>query len=92
MVVGRFSKELILPAIKTAIFLRFGEIVHLKRELAQLRRRGSERKPVEKARGLLIVQSLSEEAFSSLRNTAMNSRLKLVEVAKRLVEHGEIAR
>ncbi|MCX8048501.1 MAG: ANTAR domain-containing protein [Methylohalobius sp.] len=92
MVVGRFSKELILPAIKTAS-LRFGEIVHLKRELTQLRRRGSERKLVEKAGDLLIVQGLSEEeAFSSLRNTAMNSRLKLVEMAKRLVEHGEITR
>ncbi len=87
VVASDFSKEQILTAVETAI-TRFREVLCLKARIGQLQLLLAERKLIEKAKGLLMAQGLSEEeAFRLLRKTAMNHRLRLAEVAGRLVEN-----
>lgn len=87
VVASDFSKEQILTAVETAI-ARFREVLSLRERLGQLQLRLAERKLIEKAKGILMAQGLSEEqAFWLLRKTAMDHRLRLAEVAGRLVEN-----
>lgn len=87
VVASDFSQEQILTAVETAI-ARFREVLCLKARIGQLQLLLAERKLIEKAKGILMAQGLSEEeAFCLLRKTAMNCRLRLAEAARRLVEN-----
>jgi response regulator NasT len=79
------------PIIEAAI-ARFRSFQALRNELEAARSSLAERKEVERAKGILMRRrGLSEEqAYTLLRKAAMNSKLRLAEVARRLIEMAEI--
>ena len=77
-----FSKKDILPAMAVAL-ARFAEARALEDEVADLGERLETRKAVEKAKGLLMAQGVSEaDAFRRLQKLAMDRRKSLREVAE----------
>lgn len=66
---------------------RFNAFNRLRRELADARSALEERKLVERAKGILMkMRGLSEEeAFALLRQTAMNEKKKMSEIAQSVV-------
>ncbi len=77
-----FSKKDILPAMAVAV-ARFGEARALEDEVADLGERLETRKVVDKAKGLLMAQGVSEaDAFRRLQKLAMDKRKSLREVAE----------
>ena len=77
-----FSKKDILPAMAVAV-ARFSEARALESEVTDLEERLETRKLVEKAKGLLMSQGVSEpEAFRRLQKLAMDKRKTLREVAE----------
>jgi AmiR/NasT family two-component response regulator len=85
-----FQKADIIPAIELAV-ARFGETVALEREVSDLSERLETRKLVDRARGILMDRYRMKEAdaFRFLQKTAMDRRLRLREVARRVVD-GEL--
>jgi response regulator NasT len=76
-----FSKKDILPAMAVAA-ARFAEARALEDEVADLGERLETRKAVEKAKGLLMAQGVSEaDAFRRLQKLAMDRRKSLRDVA-----------
>jgi len=76
-----FSKKDLLPAMAVAT-ARFAEARALEDEVADLEERLETRKTVERAKGLLMKQGMSEpEAFRRLQKLAMDRRKTLREVA-----------
>lgn len=71
---------------------RFEEFQRLKYELADANLKLSERKLVERAKGLLMKsRNLSEdEAFHALRKLAMSKKVRLGEVAQQVIESAEL--
>jgi response regulator NasT len=67
---------------------RFRQEQKLLDELADTRHKLAERKVVERAKGVLMAhQNLSEEqAYQKLRSMAMNKKLKLAEIAQRILD------
>jgi two-component system, response regulator / RNA-binding antiterminator len=76
-----------LTAIVEAATARFEAYSAVQQELARTRAKLSERKVVEKAKGIVMQQrGLSEEqAYSSLRKMAMDESVPLAEVARRVI-------
>lgn len=66
---------------------RFKAFSRLQRELAEAKSALEERKLVERAKGILMkMRGLSEdEAFALLRQTAMNEKKKISEIAQSVV-------
>ncbi|HEX2031478.1 MAG TPA: response regulator [Actinomycetota bacterium] len=85
-----FQKGDVVPAIELAV-ARFQESVALEREVADLTERLETRRLVDRARGILMDRYGMREAdaFRFLQKTAMDRRLKLREVARRVVD-GEL--
>jgi len=71
---------------------RFEEFQKLKTELAEATLKLSERKLVERAKGLLMKQrGLSEdEAYHALRKLAMSKKARLGEVAQQLIDAADL--
>jgi len=71
---------------------RFEEYQSLRIELAEANLKLSERKLVERAKGLLMKsRGLDEDAaYSALRKMAMDRKLKLAEVAQRVVDAADL--
>jgi response regulator NasT len=71
---------------------RFDEFQRLKYELADANLKLSERKLVERAKGLLMkARNLSEDdAFHALRKLAMSKKVRLGEVAQQVIESAEL--
>jgi two-component system, response regulator / RNA-binding antiterminator len=71
---------------------RFEEFQRLKAELAEANLKLSERKLVERAKGLLIrSRGLSEEdAYHALRKLAMSKKLRLGDVAQHVLDAAEL--
>lgn len=90
-VVAGLAPERVKPVLDVAM-ARFHHEQGLRRELADARSELSERKVIERAKGLLISRhGLSEEeAYARLRRTAMEKRLKLADVAQRLIDVSEL--
>lgn len=90
-VVKGASPERVRPVLDVAI-ARFHEHQALKNELRQVRSTLEERKVIERAKGVLMEkrQISEEEAYGSLRKTAMNRKMKLAEVAQRVVEMADL--
>jgi two-component system, response regulator / RNA-binding antiterminator len=86
-VVDGMSAERIGPIIGAAI-ARFEQFQALKRELDETEEKLADRKVIERAKGILMKsRNLSEdEAYRALRKQAMERSLKLVEVARQVVE------
>lgn len=71
---------------------RFDEFQRLRAELAEANLKLSERKQVERAKGLLMQsRGLSEgEAYHALRKLAMSKKLRLGDVAQQVIDTAEL--
>jgi two-component system, response regulator / RNA-binding antiterminator len=71
---------------------RFEEFQRVKIELAEANLKLSDRKLVERAKGLLMQsRGLSEdEAYHALRKLAMSKKVRLGEVAQQVIESAEL--
>lgn len=90
-VVAGLDPARVKPVLDVAL-ARFGQEESLRRELADARSQLSERKLVERAKGVLMTRhGLSEaEAWTRLRKTAMDKGLKVAEVAQRVLDVAEL--
>ncbi|ASP69099.1 ANTAR domain-containing response regulator [Sinorhizobium meliloti] len=85
-IVDGLKKERVKPILDMAVS-RFKAFSRLQRELAEAKSALEERKLVERAKGILMkMRGLSEdEAFALLRQTAMNEKKKISEIAQSVV-------
>ena len=85
-VVDGLKKERVKPILDMAVS-RFNAFSKLQRELAEAKSALEERKTIERAKGILMkMRGLSEkEAFTLLRQTAMNEKKKMSEIAQSVV-------
>jgi len=84
-VVEPFREDQLFPAVDLAIH-HFVEIAHLRQEVAKLKETLESRKFIEKAKGVLMQQGLSEqEAYRKIQRMAMNKRKTLTEVAQAIL-------
>ena len=86
-IVAGLQAERIQPVLNVAL-ARFRQEQKLLDELADTRHKLAERKIVERAKGVLMAhQHLTEEqAYQKLRSMAMNKKLKLAEIAQRILD------
>jgi response regulator NasT len=86
-IVAGLQAERVKPVLDVAL-ARFRRERKLLDELSDTRRQLADRKLVERAKGVLMARSgLSEEqAYQRLRSMAMNRKLKLGEVAQRVLD------
>ena len=86
-IVDGLSAKRVRPIIDVAI-ARFREFQAMRDELEQTRDKLSERKLVERAKGLLMKQRGfdEEEAYSALRKLAMERNQRLVQVAQNVID------
>lgn len=77
-----------IPVIIELAVARFEKMQTLNAELQQTKNRLSERKLIEKAKGLIMQQNhLSEdEAYSQMRKSAMDQGRSMAELSKRIIE------
>jgi response regulator NasT len=85
-VVDGLRKERVKPILDMAVS-RFNAFSKLRQELAEAKSALEERKTIERAKGILMkMRGLSEEeAFTLLRQTAMNEKKKISEIAQSVV-------
>ena len=90
-VVDGLDRDRIKSIIEAAV-ARFEDFQALRTQLAEANLKLSERKLVEKAKGLLMKsRGLDEDAaYSALRKMAMDRKLKLAEVAQRVVDAADL--
>jgi response regulator NasT len=90
-VVAGLAHERIKPVLEVAM-ARFRHEEGLRRQLADARTQLSERKLIDRAKGLLMSrQHISEEeAYARLRKTAMDRGLRVAEVAQRLIDVADV--
>jgi response regulator NasT len=90
-VVAGLAPDRVKPVLDVAM-ARFQHEESLRRELATARSQLSERKVVERAKGLLMQRHAigEDEAYKRLRKTAMDKGLKLSEVAQRILDVAEL--
>lgn len=90
-VVAGLAAERVKPVLDVAL-ARFQHEEALRAELADARTQLSDRKTIERAKGLLMQrQGLSEtEAYARLRKAAMDKGLKLAEVAQRIIDVADL--
>ncbi len=90
-VVDGLAPERVRPIVEAAL-ARFDELQRLKAELADVSLRLSERKVVERAKGILMQRrGMSEQqAFQALRSLAMQRKQRLGEVARHVIDMAEI--
>jgi response regulator NasT len=67
---------------------RFRREQKLRDELSDTRRQLADRKLIERAKGVLMARNklTEDEAYQRLRSMAMNKKLKLAEVAQRILD------
>jgi two-component system, response regulator PdtaR len=84
-VVEPFREDQLFPAVDLAIH-HFIEVASLRQEVAKLKDTLESRKVIEKAKGALMKQGLSEdEAYRKIQRMAMNKRKSLREVAEAIL-------
>jgi len=90
-VVSGLSADRVKPVLEVAL-ARFEHEESLRRELADARTQLSDRKTIDRAKGILMKrQGLPEdEAYAMLRKAAMDKGMKLVEVAQRIVDVADL--
>jgi response regulator NasT len=81
-----------IKSIVEAAVARFDDYQALRTQLAEANLKLSERKLVERAKGMLMKsRGLDEDAaYSALRKMAMDRKLKLAEVAQRVVDAADL--
>ncbi|MCR5864328.1 MULTISPECIES: ANTAR domain-containing response regulator [Aquincola] len=90
-VVAGLASERIKPVLDIAL-ARFEHEERLRQDLAEARSQLSERKVIERAKGILMKRQgiPEEEAYARLRKTAMDKGLKLADVAQRIVDVSDL--
>lgn len=90
-VVNGLQKNRIKPVLETAI-ARFRMIEKMQSELDAAKRALSDRKTIDRAKGLLMRarQISEEEAYSLMRKTAMDQGRKVIDVATALVTAADL--
>ena len=90
-VVEGWARERLTPIIEAAT-ARFEAYESMRQELASTRLKLSERKLIEKAKGIVMEQrKLTEaQAYGALRKMAMDQNLALAEVARRVISVAEL--
>ncbi len=90
-VVAGLAPDRVRPVLDVAL-ARFQHEEGMRRELADARSQLSERKAIDRAKGLLMQrQGLSEEAaYARLRKAAMDKGLKVAEVAQRILDVADL--
>lgn len=90
-VVAGLAPDRVKPVLDVAM-ARFEHEESLRRELADARTQLSDRKTIDRAKGLLMKrQGISEEeAYARLRKTAMDKGLKMVDVAQRIIDVADL--
>jgi response regulator NasT len=90
-IVDGLEENRVQPIIDVAI-ARFREFQALKDELDATRSMLSERKAVEKAKGLLMEHKeiTEDEAYQSLRKMAMNKNKRIVDVSESVINAFEL--
>jgi response regulator NasT len=90
-VVAGLQPQRVAPVLRVAI-ARFEQDRQLRAELSEARAQLSQRKVIDRAKGLLMKrQGLDEEAaYALLRKTAMDKGLKLADLAQRLVDAADL--
>jgi response regulator NasT len=85
-VVKPFQKSDLLPAIEVALE-RYGDVTRLQGERDELEDKLETRKVVERAKGLLQKQGLSEDdAYKLMQRAAMDRSLPMGEVAQLVID------
>jgi response regulator NasT len=81
-----FQKSDLLPAIQIALE-RYGEFARLRGEVDELSDRLETRKVVERAKGVLMEQGLTESsAYRLMQRAAMDRGLPMAEVARLVID------
>ena len=90
-VVAGLAADRVKPVLDVAL-ARFQHEESLRRELADMRTELSDRKVIDRAKGILISRHgmTEEEAYARLRKTAMDKGIKLAEVAQRLIDVSDL--
>jgi two-component system, response regulator / RNA-binding antiterminator len=90
-VVNGLNPERIKAIVDVAV-ARFDEMQSLRAQLAEANRKLSDRKLVDRAKGLLMkTRGLDEDAaYSLLRKMAMDRKLKLADVAQKLLDAADL--
>jgi response regulator NasT len=86
-----FQKSDLIPAIEVALG-RHAELTSLERNVADLEERLEARKLIDRAKGRLMDERGMDEhgAWRFIQTEAMNNRVKVAEIARRVLE-GELA-
>ncbi len=86
-IVAGLHAERIQPVLNVAL-ARFRQEEKLRAELLDTRHKLLERKVIERAKGLLMTHHglTEEQAYQRLRSMAMNKKLKLAEIAQRILD------
>jgi response regulator NasT len=90
-VVAGLASDRVKPVLDVAM-ARFQHEETMRRELADARTQLSERKVIDRAKGLLMTRNglSEEEAYARLRKTAMDRGLRLADVAQRLIDVADV--
>ena len=90
-VVAGLAPERVKPVLEVAL-ARFEHEESLRRELAEARSQLSERKVVDRAKGLLMQrhQIAEPEAYARIRKAAMDKGLKMADIAQRIVDAADL--
>ena len=86
-IVAGLQAERIAPVLNVALS-RFRQEEKLRAELDDTRHKLLERKVIERAKGLLMTHHglTEDQAYQRLRSMAMNKKLKLAEIAQRIID------
>lgn len=86
-IVAGLQAERIAPVLNVAL-ARFRQEAKLRAELDDTRHKLAERKVIERAKGLLMTHHglTEEQAYQRLRSMAMNKKLRLAEIAQRIID------
>ena len=86
-IVAGLQAERIAPVLNVALS-RFRQEEKLRAELDDTRHKLAERKVIERAKGLLMTHHglTEDQAYQRLRSMAMNKKLKLAEIAQRIID------
>lgn len=90
-IVDGLKPSRVKPVIEVAL-ARFAREQELRAQLDEARQQLSERKMIERAKGLVMkrLQIGEEEAYSRMRRQAMEKGLKLGEIAQRILDAAEL--
>ena len=90
-VVDGLKPERIKPIVDVAI-ARFAQFQSLRGELDKARSSLAERKLIERAKGILMKRRDcdEEEAYAFMRKTAMDQKLRLADIANRIIAAAEL--